>query len=430
MRPAHLACLVVLFGALGTPRAGAQAPEDEARRLMAEATAARERKDFTGLVATCRRMIELLPRSTRAVYNLAAAEALRGEGQAAVDLLERLARMEVFYDAAADPAFEALRETPAFRGVVSRLEGLKVASGESQVAFTLGEKDLITEGISHDPATGAFFVSSVRKRKILRIAKDGRNGDFVKAGQDGLFGALALQVDPGRRVLWASSAAVVGMEGLQEGDKGRSALFAFDLATGRLRSRLDPPVPGGSVGDLALGPTGRLFVSDPQNGRLYVLEGKPKAERLELLVDGGLASPQGLAPTPDGRTLYVADYLRGLARVDLATRRVHFLDAPADVAVTGVDGLVLRGDSLVGIQNGLAPHKVVRFQLDGSGSAIVGARTLARALPAFDEPTLGVVVGHELYYVGNSQWSKIGQDGGLDEGALQRPGILKLVLDW
>src|SRR5262249_59530415 len=74
----------------------------------------------------------------------------------------------------------------------------------SAVAFTLPELGLLTEGIAYDPKTQAFFVSSVRKRKILRRDVKGVVKDFVASGQDGIFSAVALAVDAKRRGLGGS----------------------------------------------------------------------------------------------------------------------------------------------------------------------------------------------------------------------------------
>jgi hypothetical protein len=83
-----------------------------------------------------------------------------------------------------------------------------------------------------------------------------------------------------------------------------------------------------------------------------------------VLVDTGpIGSAQGIAATPDDRFLFVADCVRGVVRVDLETREVRLLPTPENLLTSGVDGLVLAGDSLVGIVNGLRPHCVVRLRL-------------------------------------------------------------------
>jgi sugar lactone lactonase YvrE len=400
----------------------AQNARDEIARVRELALAAHGRKEYDAFLAHSARLAELAPRSIRALYNVACAEALLGHGPQAAALLERLARMGVAPDAAADHDFDPVRAAPEVQRAFGLLAANRVPIEHSEVAFTIGEKGFIPEGVAHDPATGAFFVSSVRRRKIVRRDAQGRVGDFVAPGGDGLLAAMALAVDPGRRSLWVSSAAVPEMEGFRKELDGQSFVSEYDLDSGKLRRKLSPPVAGGRLSDLAVGPGGELVVADPLTGRVYLLEGGA----LRVLVDQGpLGSAQGLAFAPDGR-LYVADYLQGPARVDLRSGAVRLLDVPSDAAVTGIDGLLWAGGALLGIQNGTEPHRVVRLELEGDRVASVSV--LERAHARYDEPTLGVVVGDALYYVANSQYAAVREDGGLDEARLREPTILRLAL--
>lgn len=127
--------------------------------------------------------------------------------------------------------------------------------------------------------------------------------------------------------------------------------------------------------------------------------------------------------------LYVADYARGILRVDLAARELRLLDSPGDAAAVGIDGLYLDRGGLVGIQNGVTPHRVVRLRLSAGGDRIAGIDVLERARPDYAEPTLGVVVDGELYYVANSQWERFREDGGMDApDRLRPPLVLRLRL--
>jgi hypothetical protein len=53
---------------------------------------------------------------------------------------------------------------------------------------------------------------------------------------------------------------------------------------------------------------------------------------------------------------------------------------------------------------------------------------LERAHSRYDEPTLGVVVGDALYYVANSQYGALRDDGTLDDARLKEPTILRMPL--
>jgi len=427
MKLASLGLLVALLGSA----AAAEDVRAERARLDREAREAYARKDYTGFLQSSRKLADLTPGSPRALYNLACAQALTGDGPQAVLTLDRVARMGVILDAAKDPDFAKLKALPAFEAVLAKMAALDAPIGKSRVAFTLPEKDLITEGIAHDAKSGDFFVSSVHRRKVLRVSREGRVSDFVKEGQDGLFSALALAVDARRGTLFVSSEAMPMMKGLRPEDKGRSLVVEYDLGNGKQRRRLGPP-PGladAHLSDLSVGPDGTLAVADPQSGRVYVLG--PADTALRVLVEAGpLVSPQGLAFSPDGRFVFVADYAQGIARIESGSGAVSWLPGPENAALGGIDGLVFARGSLVGIQNGFRPHQVLRLKLAADQARIVEATVLERSSPHFDEPTLGVVVGDELYYVAASQYSRVREDGSLDLERLQPPVVLKLELDW
>ncbi len=407
-----------------------QSPTRDAIRSAHQAlTAAHQAKDWPAMLARSRELVTLAPRSTRALYNLACAQSRNGWAEESVLTLGRLADFGVRFDLGADPDLQPLRGRPDFDAVVGRMQALLAPIGTSTQAFTLAEKDLLTEGVVHDPKTGAFFVSSVHRRKVVRVDGGGRAADFVKEGQDGLFAAQALAVDPARRALYVSSEAMPFMRGYRKEDEGRSMVFEFDLDRAVLRRRLAPPGEGSHAGDLAVGADGTLFVADPQTGRVYRL--RPGGEALEVLVpEGPLGSAQGMAVSDDGSMLFVADYTQGIARVEVSSGKVSFLETPERLLVTGIDGLVLAGDSLVGIQNGLEPHRVLRLRLDAGATRILEGVILERAHPRFDEPTLGVRVGTDFFYVANSQYGAFHEDGTVDQARLQPPTVLRLRLPW
>ena len=94
---------------------------------------------------------------------------------------------------------------------------------------------------------------------------------------------------------------------------------------------------------------------------------------------------------PDSPRL--SDYVGGLFRVRLADYNVERVVADDTISLFGIDGLYRRGNELIAIQNGIQPHRVAAFTLGKDGTSVTNARVLARNLPEFDEPTLGIVAG-------------------------------------
>lgn len=429
-RLARVAAALLLAGALAHGAWAAEASRAELRRHYELAAAAHQAKDYEQFLSESRIVQGLAPHSLRAAYNVACGHALLGQDKEALAILDRFARMGIAFDIAKDDDFAKIKAAPGFQDVVRRMAALDAHVGTSSVAFTLAQRDLLTEGIAHDPKTGAFFVSSVHRRKIVRLGADGKASDFVPEGQDGLLSTLALAVDPARRALWASTDGVAQTRGLGKADEGRSVVVELDVDNGKQRRAIGPPdsFPGARFADLSVGPGGELWVADPRSGGLYVLRSGEASFRV-FLEAGTLDSPQGLAFSPDGRWLFVADYTQGIVRIDPKTAEAHLLEVPPDAAVTGIDGLVWAGGGLVGIQNGLEPHRVIRLRLDANRDHVTEVVVLERRNPHFDEPTLGVVVGSDLYYIANSQYAAFGEDGQPRTERLKDPVVLRLRVD-
>ncbi|MEP6767465.1 MAG: hypothetical protein ABJC61_02260 [Acidobacteriota bacterium] len=279
------------------------------------------------------------------------------------------------------------------------------------------------------PANEGVYVSSVHHRKILRRSADGSVEDFVAEGRDGLGAVLAIQVDPRRRLLWACSAALPEMIGYEKTMEGSSALLAFDLATGRLVRRAERPRQGKhALNDLALGAGGDVYATDSLGGGVYRL--KAGGDSLETVVTpAALRSPQGIGFVPGSgqKRAFVADYGTGIWIVDLATGERTALESPRDVPLQGVDGMVVHGEELLVTQNGIRPIRVARLKLDHVSKRVRSADILEMNSPQLDEPTLGVVVGRDFYYIANPQWGSFEKDGTMFPlERLHEPTVLKV----
>jgi sugar lactone lactonase YvrE len=132
---------------------------------------------------------------------------------------------------------------------------------------------------------------------------------------------------------------------------------------------------------------------------------RPGVDTLERFRHPLFRGLQGMAPTPDGQFVYVADYALGLLRVRLRDGSViRLADAPGSTSL-GCDGIVLHRGAIVAVQNNVAPARIVRFALSTAGDSIVSAHVLDQQPAHAPEPTIGTMVGDRFVYVANSQWN-------------------------
>lgn len=375
--------------------------------LYRQATAAHDAKDYAGMERALRDALKQRPGHPAATYKLAAALVLKGGGQDAdsardgLALLGDLATMGLSFDAANDPDFAAVRDTGRFERIAKGFSRNARPAGEARTTFSVPAPGFVPDGLAYDGDSESFFLASARQRRIERIRAGGKREVFA---EQGLWSVLGLVVDEKRGLLWAATAALPEMERAQPGEVGRSAIVAFDLKSGAEKHRYALPDDGRQhvLNDLTVPLDGKVYASDSAAGLLYALDlqsGKYQA----MTEPGALSSPQGLAFSRGRGTLYVADRTQGLYRFDVRRRELKRMDVARDICIYGIDGLARHEDDLVAVQNGIQPHRIVRFRLDRNGRRVRNAQVLAGSLKEFDGPTHGVVEGDTFHFVANGQ---------------------------
>jgi hypothetical protein len=365
------------------------------------------------------------PKDDVAAYLAAASWARAEKPDAALEWLQRLVRSGSCLRPIAR-SFAAMEGDPRFQEAEAALRALAPTRHRASEAFVVSEKDLVPEGIAWDPVEKVFYLSSLWKRKIVRVTPGARGGpaaveDFVPEGADALDAVVAVKVDAKRRRLWAASAAEPEMRGFAAEDDGRSALYEYDLVSKRLvrtvgLSRKSPHL----FNDLALDAAGNVYVADAASTEILVL-------RETLVPKENFVAPSGIVASEDGKHLWVADIARGTFHVDTATGKVVPLDQPAGLFPVGLSGLVLHEGTLIGILNVVSVGRVAQWRLGADGTSLGPGELLECGHPSFHLPTRGVVVDGALYFVANGQADAV-VDGALDAGGLGEIVVLKLPL--
>jgi hypothetical protein len=399
------------------------------RPYIEKALAARKAKDYAAFRENMATADRIAPGHPDFLYYLARAEALSGEPSRAVEHLLHVAAMGMIYPAGEEPDFEPVKSMPKFQEALKRFEENRAPVHRSSPAFGVPEKSFIAEGLAYDPVGDLFYVGSVHLRKIVSVSRSGAVREFASR-VSGLWGAFGMKVDSRRRILWVASSALPEMEGFRPEEEGSAGVFQFDLRSGKLMNKYLLREPGRKhvFGDLAVSLQGDVYVTDSSSPAIYRI--LRREDRLEPFLDPGpFVSLQGIDFSADGKSLYVADYSRGLFRLGLEDRKPELLSRPEDAVLLGIDGLVRHGDALVGVQNGTRPNRIVRLVLDGRGSGVKSLEVLEANSPGMDGPTLGVVKGDDFLFIANSEWDAFEKDAAApDVERLREPAIFKLPL--
>lgn len=301
----------------------------------------------------------------------------------------------------------ALIASMAFASIAlaAQVPAASTAPVRAESAFTLPDMRGLIEGIAFRPRTGTYYFGDVHLRCVWMRAADGRVTRF-SAPDDRLLGIFRVAVDEARGALWVSMGALEQMDGFGEKHKGAGGLAELDLATGAVRRVVMAPADGAPhlAGDFVQLADGTIYATDTTSPVIWTLA--PGGGALAPLVNGAFKSLQGITLDADGRGLFVTDYRVGVVHVDVATKAIRPLTAPAGADLRGLDTLLRTPDgALVAIFNATPRQRILRLTLDATANAITGIDVLA-ADPAMADATLGILVGGDLVFIADGGWNR------------------------
>jgi len=418
------AVLLVLINASAAERSGSAV--EQLQSLRGELRKSQASNDWHASLASANQLKELLNEAPRSLLEVARADVKVGDLDAAVHELEQFVRMGQFTEVLATSTdFSALHKNVNFAKIQSGMEANRSPISLGSTAFQLSDSGLLVEDVDYDPHTRRFFLTSVREKKIVSTDAGGTSTEFAKA-PDG-WPMLAIKVDALRGVVWATEVALRGFSAVSESDWGRSAVLCYDLKNGELLRRIEGPRPSG-LGDMVVASNGDVIVSDGDGGGVYRVhaDGSGGLERLD---GGDFISPQTPAMHPDGKHICGPDYLRGIGVLEVATKQVRWLSMGGKYALNGIDGLYFDHGSLIAVQNGTSPERVVVFTLDASLGRIESETVIERSTSTLGDPTHGVVIDNDFYYIANSGWDVVDDAGNMKAGAKpSAPRIMRTQL--
>jgi hypothetical protein len=390
------------------------------QRFNQEAQVARASNNKQAHLDAVRKIQKLVNDMPQAVEDAARAYLDAGDTEHALASLSEFADMEQVDNnllSGENKSFAALQKLPQYQFILKSFAENKTAVSHGEPALTIPDARLVAEDIDYDSRTKSFLITSILEKKIIRLTADGKAVDFAQSPSH--WPMLALKIDVARKLVWATEVAIDGFTAAPQSDWGHSSVLCYDLATGALRSRIEGP-PHTALGDMVLDRDGTPIVSDGDGGGVYRVNGA----KLERIDHGDFISPQTPAMHPDGKHIFVPDYLRGIGTLDPASGTTTWLASEAKYALSGIDGLYLVDGALIATQNGTSPERVIRFQLNSNLNEIVSEQIIERATPTLGDPTHGVLVGDFFYYIANSGWDVLDDHGDLKAGAKMTPATI------
>jgi sugar lactone lactonase YvrE len=367
---------------------------------------------------------ELPAPTPRYMLSVATIEARLGHKDEALKWIEKYVVTGLSFDPAKDEDLKSLMRVGTGEKVTALMKERSLPVTNAEFVCELPQIDTMPEDITYLKSSGDFFVSSIQHHTIYRVSlpKAGSRQctmeELPLPAEAKRWPTLAISADPKRKTLWVTASAMPGFSGIPKEEQGKAVLMEIDPTTGKVLHRFDPATTGPAVlGDMCVTDQGTVYVTDSIGGGVYRLHGDLQTAKLEKIADG-LFSPQTAVLSRDGKRLFVADYTMGIAVIDLPaagaapnlSAKVNYLPHPENVAVVGLDGLYRNGDSLIGIQNGTEPERILRFLLNPVQTEITGDQVIHQVGQL--DPTHAVEVDGWFYATSNVGWSKVDDNTG------------------
>jgi sugar lactone lactonase YvrE len=400
------------------------------RELFQKLGDAAKQKDWQKAQAVLTEIGRELPGPTpRYMLSVATIEAKLGHKDEALRWIQKYIATRLSFDPSRDEDLKALMATKTGVTLAELMKTRSLPVTNAEIVCELPQADTMPEDIAYLKAAnansaGSFYVSSIQHHTVYRVSLPRAGSrqcsmeELPLPAEDKRWPTLAISADPKRKVLWVTASAMPGFSSIPKEDEGKALLIEIDPISGKVLRRFDPATTGpAALGDMCVTDEGTIYVTDSIGGGVYRLHGALQTAKLEKIADG-LFSPQMPVLARDGKRLFVADYTMGIAVIDLPTAgaapnpsaKINYLPHAENVAVVGLDGLYRNGDSLIGIQNGTEPERIVRFRMNAAQTEITSDQVIHQIGQL--DPTHAVEVDGWFYATANVGWSKVDDNTG------------------
>lgn len=378
---------------------GAAAALADPMALYDQALDARQQGDAQRFLQATGQLAEWAPTNPPLRFLRAEALAMSGSTAAALSDLRWLADHGyhyAFWERASFASLPAGAATAALREATTR-------NGQpSGKIARLIRTDIDLNGEGIDAFEGGWIAGSMTTGHLHRIDASGKTSVLWRETEPSRR-ILGVRSDAERKIVWACSTGPNERE-------PHSQLLRISLQPGGVQ-RFHFPDARSLCNDIALLPDGSVAVSDSERGGVLQLTANGKWRT--LVEPGTFGYPNGLSWLAAAQRLVVAD-LRGLWTIDLEDARIAPIEAPEGSFVGGIDGLYAVAGDLLGIQNGLRPHRVVRIVLGTAARRVERMEIVASNLPELAEMTTAAVGRGEITVLALSQLVQLSSDSADD----------------
>lgn len=366
------------------------------------------------------------PNTYSVIYNLAACYAVTGNQTEAFRELEYLISIDTNLQFDSDSDFVKLKPNKRYSDILALRNTFDKFIAKSSDVVSFSDSTFHPENADYDPESAKWYSGSIRNGKIYEFDQYGnqtvKRFDFPSQ----IYSVFCVRLSSNRKKLFAAASVSPYHIKPNTEQKQQSALLIYDVESGKLESEI---ILNGdhTLGDLAYDKNGNLYLSDSRNPAIYEFDQKTKTFK-EFISLPAAWNLQGLTFSSDFQFLFVADYISGVFKIDMKTKSVTEISNETNLSLKGIDGLLYYQQSLIAVQNGVHPKRIVSLHLNKYSDSITSVQTIEQNNPELDEPTNGMILHDEFFYLSNSPWGAYDRTFRFDESKSKRPAIKRIKL--
>lgn len=366
------------------------------KELHSQSVAAHKAKDYPEFQRLNLEALKIHPSHPSILYNLAVSQALNGELETSYTTLVNLLSWKSDLEFESDADLSVLVKDKKWEARLKNKKNLFSKTKSSSTPIAVLEKKYHLEDvlkIEHN-----LYLTDVRHGFLLEY-------DVKKQIAKELMrlpgAAMAIIQSRSNDHIWVSSSMMSNYIDFKKEEEHQSFLYKINVRTSTITAKI--PIPNKSVvGSMVLlGNT--LYATNSVAPEILVINIDSHAVEKVVSIKSAF-NLQGVTLDHTGNYLYVADYIKGIAKIDPKNPQDIAWSDSKEYLLKGIDGLTYVDETtLIGIQNNSTPKKVIK--ITHHNLKVSEVTLLDNALPLHGEPTNGKYSKEEGFlYIANSPW--------------------------
>lgn len=398
-----IACIILHLSSI--------AQRDSLRTYYQKGVVAYDENDYAKYLNYFTKANEIRPNHPTITYNLASAYALNGDKRKCLAMIKQMVAMNsaVLTKIKKDDDFSTIIDLAEYGEIEQYALEISTIISHSKVKQSIAIDSAHIEGITYNPTNNSYFLGAVNHRSLFEYSGSKLQKIIDHTDNENIYSILGLAYHSKSNSIWFCTTALPQMKGYSDSLSGYSSIFEYDLENKKIITEI--VVEGGSAfGDLIINKVGQVFISDGLGNKIYVVEsGESKLSQF-IDLSASTFNLQGLTFSTGERYLFITDYITGIYKIGIADKSVVKITLSEGISEKGIDGLYFYNETLVAIQNGTFPYRIMQLNLNPKQSEITSFKILDQAREELNEPTQGAVVNGDFIYIANSPWGKYNDD--------------------